>query len=69
MKKADFKDPFAAGQLIGMLVMITFIEKNPDASEDMYLQIRSTVANNLQEFLGKPAEDINLMIDSIVSEI
>ncbi len=65
----DFKDPFNAGQMVGMLVMITFIEQNRDISNDALQLLKSVAADNVQIYLDKPTEDIFLMIDNIVKEI
>lgn len=65
----DFKDPFNAGQMIGMLVMLTFIEQNHGITEEALNKIRWICANNAQHYLEKPTEDIFLMVESIVKEI
>lgn len=68
-QKYSYKDPFNAGQMIGMLTMVTFLEKNPEIPEDILDQLKTSIADNAQEYLEKPTEDIFLMIDDIVSEI
>lgn len=65
----DFKDPFNAGQMIGMLVMLTFLENNPDIPEAAIDKLRWTCATNAEAFMDKPAEDIFLFIDKIVKDI
>lgn len=65
----DFNDPFNAGQMIGMLVMLTFIEKNNGITDDALQKLKEVTANNAQVFLDKPTEDIFLMIDSIVKQV
>lgn len=65
----DFSDPFNAGQMVGMLVMLTFIEKNHGISEETLQQIKQVTANNAQEFLGKPTEDVFLMVEGMVKDI
>lgn len=65
----DFKDPFNAGQMIGMLVMLTFIENNKGIPAEALEKLRWTCANNAEIFLDKPAEDIFLMIDNLVKDI
>lgn len=67
--KQDFKDPFNAGQMIGMLVILTFIEQNNGIPKEMLDQIKQVTAVNAQEFLDKPAEDIFLMVDSLIKEM
>ena len=70
MKKGtDFKDPFSAGQMVGILVMLTFIEKNKGIPEPVLRQLKSVAADNIQLFFDKPSEDIFLMIDNLVNEI
>lgn len=65
----DFNDPFNAGQMVGMLVMLTFIEQNNGIHADILEQIKQIAANNAQVFLQKPTEDIFLMVDNLVAEI
>lgn len=65
----DFMDPFNAGQMVGMLVMLTFIEKNNGIPQKALDQIKNAAANNVQDYLQKPTEDIFLMVDNIVKDI
>lgn len=65
----DLSDPFGAGQMIGMITILTFIEKNGGINADMLQDLKWTCANNASVFLDKPAEDIFLSIDSLVKEI
>lgn len=67
--KNDFTDPFSAGQMVGMVVMLTFIERNNGIDEDTLRKIKQTAADNVQEYFNKPTEDIFLMIDKLVTEI
>ena len=67
--KDNFNDPFNAGQMVGMLVILTFIEKNHGISEAFMDEVKNTAANNLESHFQKPAEDIHLMINNIVNEI
>lgn len=67
--KKNFKDPFDAGQMIGMLVMLTFIEQNDGISEQMLQHIKSEVATNVEEYMGMPAEDVQLLAQKLVKEI
>lgn len=67
--KTNFKDPFNAGQMVGMLVMLTFIEKNKGIPEKVLLELKDVAALNVQEYFDKPAEDIHLMINNLVQEI
>lgn len=69
LKNSDFKDPFNAGQMVGMLVMLTFIEENGGITQDMIDQIKETCADNAQVFFDKPTEDIFLMINEMVKDI
>lgn len=65
----DFKDPFNAGQMVGMLVMITFLEKHQDIPADKVEELKWVCASNAGTFLEKPAEDVFLVIDNIVKEM
>lgn len=68
-QKTDFSDPFSAGQMVGMLVTLTFIENNGGITQDIIDQLKRHAATNTEEYLSKPAEDIYLMIDELVKEI
>lgn len=65
----DFKDPFNAGQMVGMLVMLTFIESRGGIDDDILQHIKLVCANNAEIYLNKPTEDIFLMVDNMVKEI
>lgn len=65
----DFMDPFNAGQMVGMLVMLTFIENNNGIPKEALDQIKNAAANNVQGYLDKPTEDIFLMVDNLVKDI
>lgn len=64
----NYKDPFNAGQMIGMLVALTFVEKNNPPVEFIE-QLKNVATDNAQEYLDKPAEDIYLMIEKMVNQI
>lgn len=66
---ADFSDPFSAGQLVGMLVVLTFIEKNNGIPKEFLDKLKTSCADKSAEFLQKPPEDIFLLVDSLVKEI
>lgn len=68
-KNNNFKDPFNAGQMVGMLVVLTFIERNGGITQDIIEQVKQTCADNVQVFFDKPTEDIFLMIDNMVKDI
>lgn len=65
----EFKDPFNAGQMVGMLVMLTVIENNEGISKQSLQKIKEITASNLQVYFDKPTEDIFLMINDIVKDI
>lgn len=67
-QKHNFKDPFTAGQMVGMLIVLTFIEKEGGIPEDVLDRLKQTAAENAQEYFDKPTEDIFLMIDNILKE-
>lgn len=69
MTKIDTKDPFVAGQMIGMLVILTFVENNRGIPIEVLDQLKTVAANNAQDYFEKPAEDIHLMVDNILKEI
>lgn len=69
LQQHNYSDPFNAGQMVGMLVMLTFIERNNGIPEEMLLQMKSACAMNAETYLQKPIEDIFLMIDKMVGDI
>lgn len=67
--KKNFNDPFDAGQMIGMLMMLAFIEKNGGISEDLADKIKDIAASSIEEYMEKPSEDILLMVDELMEEL
>lgn len=65
----DFNDPFNAGQMVGMLVMITFLESHKHIDAEQIEQLKWVCANNASVFLDKPAEDVFLLIDNLVKDM
>lgn len=65
----DFKDPFNAGQMVGMLVMITFLEAHDHVTEAEIEKLKWVCADNASIFLDKPTEDVFLMINNIVKDM
>ena len=65
----DFSDPFNAGQMVGMLVMITYLEKNKHTPQKMIDDLKWVCANNAEVYLQKPAEDVFLLVDNLVKEM
>lgn len=65
----DLTDPFNAGQLVGMLVMLKFIEQNKGIPELVLDQLMGTAATNLQPYFERPTEDIHLIVDNLLKEI
>ena len=62
-------DPFDAGQMVGMLIMLTYIENNNGLSDAELQKIKNVTADKVQEYFNKPTEDILLMINNITREI
>lgn len=69
LNSKDFNDPFNAGQMIGMLVILTFIEQNNGIPKEMVEDLKQVTANNAQVYLEKPTEDIFLLVDKLVKEM
>lgn len=69
MPHQRYKDPFNAGQMIGMLVVLTSIEKNGGITQEVIDRLKFAAADNVQEYFNKPTEDIFLMVDRLVQEI
>jgi hypothetical protein len=61
-------DDFVAGQLVGMVVMLTFFEKHDEIPEEVLDKLKFKSGEQLQSYFEKPTEDIFLMIDQIVDE-
>jgi hypothetical protein len=55
--------------MVGMLVMVTFLENHPGIPLDKIEDLKWVCANNAGVFLDKPAEDVFLMINNIVKEM
>jgi hypothetical protein len=55
--------------MVGMLVMLTFIEQNNGIPPKALEKIKWTAATNASLYFEKPAEDVFLMIDSIIKDI
>jgi hypothetical protein len=68
-QKYDFNDPFTAGQMIGMLLVLTFLEKNGGMPDAILQQLKNITAEAAQEFFDRPTEDVFLMVDSLVKEM
>ena len=68
-KNNDFKDPFNAGQMVGMMMVLSFVEKNGGITTEIIDKIKETCATNLQVFFDKPTEDIHLMVNNMVKDI
>lgn len=65
----DFSDPFNAGQMVGMLTVLTFIEERGSINDKMLQELKWMCADNASEFFQKPAEDVFLLIDNLVKDI
>lgn len=69
LQSKDFNDPFHAGQMVGMLVMLTFFEKNHAIPDRMLDELKNVAAENASVYLKIPTEDVYLMIDNLVKEM
>lgn len=65
----NFKDPFSAGQMIGMLTMLCYIQKRGRIERKELEEIMQRSASSVQEYFNKPTEDIILMVDQMTKEI
>lgn len=68
-QKFDFDDPFNVGQMIGMLITLSFVEKNGGISEETIRNVKIKAADNIQNYLNKPTEDVLLMIENLVEDM
>lgn len=55
--------------MVGMLVMLTFIESNEGIPIEVLEKLKEAAANNVQGYFQKPTEDIFLMINNMVEDI
>lgn len=55
--------------MVGMLVILTFVERNQGINAEILEELKKVTANNVQDYFNKPTEDIFLMIDNLVTEI
>lgn len=65
----DWMHPFNAGQMLGMLTLMVYIEKNKGISQQSIEHLKNTTVRNLEPYLNKPSEDIYLLVDSLVEEV
>lgn len=68
-QKKNYNDPFQAGQMVGMLVILCFLEKNGGISPEALQRLKILTATNVEEFLDRPVEDIFLMVDNMIQDI
>lgn len=69
VKPGDFKDPFNAGQMMGMVTALMFIEQHGGIDNELLQKVKYTCATNMEEYIDSPAEDILMMLDIIVKEM
>lgn len=69
MNPKSKESQFTSGQMVGMLVMMTFIENNPDIDPDFMRRLKQATASSVEDYFDKPTEDILLMIDKLVEGI
>lgn len=68
-KPDKFADPFSAGQLVGILVILTFIEQNQGIHKDFLEKLKATCAEKSAAYLDRPTEDVMLFVDGLIKEI
>lgn len=66
---SDINDPFVAGQMVGILTILAFIEKNNGIPKDFLAQLQTACADKAAEFLKVPAEDVHLTVNELVAKI
>jgi len=69
VNQKDFNEPFNAGQMIGMLTILVYLEERGNISQEMLDELKWVCAGNAQVFLDKPSEDILLMASKAVKEM
>jgi hypothetical protein len=65
----DLNDPFSVGQLVGMLVILTYIENNNGINQDHLEKLKMACADKSANYLQKPTEDIFLLVNNLVKNI
>ena len=68
-KSSDYDDPFSAGQMVGMMVVLSIIEKSGGIDDETSRRLRHVAADGAQKYLGMPSEDIHLLIDRLIEKI
>lgn len=63
------KDDFSAGQLVGMLVLLKFLETHENITQTGLDNLKNITALQLEDFFEIPSEDIHLFIENLVKEI
>lgn len=66
---ANLNDPFSVGQLVGMMVILTYIEENDGIPKDFLDQLKNSCAEKSADYLERPAEDVFLLVDNLVKDI
>lgn len=65
----DFDSPFSAGQCIGLMVLLEFLERNPDTTEEFRYKLKNKAAEGARVYMKIPTEDIHLIVSDLVEEI
>lgn len=65
----DMNDPFVIGQLIGMLVILTYIENNNGINKEFLGQLKMVCAEKSADGLEQPVEDMFLIVEELVKNL
>lgn len=65
----ELNDPFSVGQLVGMLVILTYIENNKGIQQDQLEKLKLACADKSANYLQKPTEDIFLFVNELIKNI
>ena len=65
----NLDDPFSVGQLVGMMVIMQFIENNQGIHKDFMDQLMKACAEKSADYLKKPVEDVYLLVEQQVKDI
>lgn len=66
MSQLSSEDHQRAGQLIGMMTILSYIERNGGITQDMIDRIKRKSASDLEKYFDCPYEDIILKLDNIM---
>lgn len=65
----NYDDPFSVGQIVGMMVVLTYIEQNGGIEIELLEKLNQVCAEKSAGYLERPPEDVFLLINELVKDI